>query len=858
MIPVRLTLKNFMSYGDEATTLPFDGLHVACLSGDNGNGKSALLDAMTWSLWGKTRASSVKSVSEDDLIRVGAEEMEVRFEFELNDNFYRVVRKRRRGKTSGTSDWQLAQADASGGWLPIGGGSQRETAKQVVQLLSMEYETFLNSAYLQQGRADEFTRQTPDKRKGILAEILNLQRFDRLEEKAKAQLRERKEVAIELDREIQLLEAETARLPGYEEDLAQTQAALTEVETRAAEEEKQQNDLRARFHKLETVAEHAAAAEERWRKAETEIALLKRDLEDKCFKLADMQEVLEQKAAIVRDYRAYEEAEKKRDSLEPQLREYEAADRELRTVIGEIEKEKTRLEGEIRLQESRLRTLETNAARAADLEKQIAAGKQILQNEAELARQWETAAAEQERLREEFADLRAKNNEFAAAVDEVEEVLEMLARPHAVCPVCESDLSGTKHQRVLQRQEEKKAKLLAEQEQVKLDGRTRKQELTVAEEQVKKLQMRREEQAKQHTRIQELSKQRDSFAGVEAELAEVQKHTAALRRQLERDEYAAPKRIQKQRLEQERERLKKISAEYEAARQRVMQLKHIQERYQQLLAYECDLEQEVKAKERLEAQVGARQKESADERKQWEKLHAQLAQFDDLQQQVILAEDRYRRTQVELNRLRSESASLQTYIARCQQAETQRKDRAARRKILTEEGRVYTALVTAFGKSGIQTYIIENAIPEIEAEANELLAQITDNAMSLRFETTRKGKTTKSEIETLDIKIMDDAGRRPYELFSGGEGFRINFAIRIALSRLLARRSGAKLQTLILDEGFGSQDGKGRERLVEVIEAIKDDFAKILVITHFEEMKDAFPQRIEIIKDANGSRIHVL
>ena len=60
-----------------------------------------------------------------------------------------------------------------------------------------------------------------------------------------------------------------------------------------------------------------------------------------------------------------------------------------------------------------------------------------------------------------------------------------------------------------------------------------------------------------------------------------------------------------------------------------------------------------------------------------------------------------------------------------------------------------------------------------------------------------------------------------------------------------------------MDEGFGSQDGKGREKLIEVIESIKDDFEKILVITHFEEMKDAFSQRIEIVKDAQGSRIHL-
>ena len=101
-------------------------------------------------------------------------------------------------------------------------------------------------------------------------------------------------------------------------------------------------------------------------------------------------------------------------------------------------------------------------------------------------------------------------------------------------------------------------------------------------------------------------------------------------------------------------------------------------------------------------------------------------------------------------------------------------------------------------------------------------------------------------------------GTRPYEMFSGGEAFRVNFAIRIALSRLLARRSGAKLQTLILDEGFGSQDGKGREKLIEAIDGIKEDFEKIFVITHVDELKDAFSHRIEVTKDANGSHIHIM
>jgi exonuclease SbcC len=111
--------------------------------------------------------------------------------------------------------------------------------------------------------------------------------------------------------------------------------------------------------------------------------------------------------------------------------------------------------------------------------------------------------------------------------------------------------------------------------------------------------------------------------------------------------------------------------------------------------------------------------------------------------------------------------------------------------------------------------------------------------------------------EALDIVISDDLGSRPYELYSGGEAFRIDFAIRIALSRLLARRAGAHLRSLFIDEGFGTQDARGREQLVSAIHRVQDDFDRILVITHIEEMKDSFPVRIEVEKTPQGSQFHL-
>ena len=156
--------------------------------------------------------------------------------------------------------------------------------------------------------------------------------------------------------------------------------------------------------------------------------------------------------------------------------------------------------------------------------------------------------------------------------------------------------------------------------------------------------------------------------------------------------------------------------------------------------------------------------------------------------------------------------------------------------------------------------LIEQALPQIEAKANDLLERLSDGQMSIRFITQAEYKDKKREDlkETLDILIRDSSGTRDYEMFSGGEAFRVNFAIRLALSEILAQRKGARLQTLVIDEGFGSQDSQGRQRLIEAINLIRHDFAKILVITHLDELKDAFPNRIEVEKTDRGSKVRVV
>ena len=192
-------------------------------------------------------------------------------------------------------------------------------------------------------------------------------------------------------------------------------------------------------------------------------------------------------------------------------------------------------------------------------------------------------------------------------------------------------------------------------------------------------------------------------------------------------------------------------------------------------------------------------------------------------------------------------SSLGASLERIGRAENLKKRSKEKIKELAHDLKIYKRLTAAFGKNGIQALIIENAVHEIEHESNNILSKLTEGTMSLGLELTEPTQKG-GEKETLQIKVADSTGTRSYDTYSGGEAFRIDFSLMVGISKFIANTSGAELRTLIIDEGFGTQDKDGLNLFVDVLQSIKDDFDKIIVITHIDELKDKFPVRIEVVK----------
>lgn len=296
---------------------------------------------------------------------------------------------------------------------------------------------------------------------------------------------------------------------------------------------------------------------------------------------------------------------------------------------------------------------------------------------------------------------------------------------------------------------------------------------------------------------------------------------------------------------------------------KLLDLERLQKQKEQKVSLTATLETEQKVVVEMRTLYANKSKQVEAQKKEMEK-------YPDLSNQLNFVNKEISETENLLSQKRQEEkeasgilGQINELISRTAQLEKTQKIKNDEKISLKFAKEAHEELALAFGKKGIQTMIIETAIPEIEDEANRLLDKLSDGRMKIRLETQRKTKTKvsggeKGIVETLDIIISDEMGERPYEAYSGGEQFRVNFAIRLALSKLLTHRAGAKLQFLVVDEGFGTQDAQGRSRIIEAIDAIKNDFEKILVITHLEELKEEFPVRIEVSKGATGSTFKVI
>ncbi|MBN1145649.1 MAG: SMC family ATPase [Anaerolineales bacterium] len=869
MIPVYLSITGFLSYRDPVE-IDFTSFDLACIAGPNGAGKSSLLDAITWALFGQARKR------DDSVINSLSSAAEVSLIFAYEGNYYRVQRAKPRDKTS-MLEFHILQVKDPGDqepasalftardsqlWKPLTERTLRDTEARIESTLRMDYETFINASFFLQGKADQFTQQRSGDRKRILGSILGLEVWEEYRKRA-AERRRRVEAEISsLDGRLHEIAVELSEEGARIGRLKELQADLERLE----KERKGQDTLVKSARQIAaTLAEQEKLVEALSRQAQA--AALR--LEGMRSRLAERSEERDSQASILQRageiesaYAAWQAARAELERWEQIAEQFREHEKRREGPRAEIQEARARLEQErftLRQQETESDVLrEQSAAMQPDIESVNAA---LAQAEESLARK-QQLEDELQSARQRQAEARAENPRLKAEMDELKARIDQLIQTDgAACPLCGQPLEPQERQALVERLNAQGAEMGDRYRANQALLKQADENVAGLEAQIAELALAEPEARAHGQRLAELNSRLEALQGRQAEwVGKGKPRLEEIDLALENESYAPQARAQLAQIDAELKQIGYDAAAHDAVRQAelVGRASEIEQRaLEQARATLAPLEREIAD---LHAQIGEQESEAAHLQEQAQVAAQSLATAREAAPDLLQAEQVLFDLQERENRLRIEMGAALQQVEVLDDLKARKLELEAQREDLAVQAGRYRQLERAFGKDGVPALLIEQALPEIETRANEVLARLSAGAMSVRFVTQAEYKDKHREDlkETLDIQISDNAGRRDYEMFSGGEAFRVNFAIRLALSEVLAQRAGARLQTLVIDEGFGSQDALGRQRLIEAINLVRADFAKILVITHIDELKDAFPNRIEVEKTERGSVVTVI
>jgi exonuclease SbcC len=902
MIPLKIQLKNFISYGADIQTIDFSLYPLICLSGKNGHGKSALLDAITWALWGQARKVSGNAKADQGLLRLGQTQMMVCLDFEFNGQIYRVRREFAvtYGKPYAALDFGIVNENEQ--FIPLTDKTISITQAKIEQTLNLSFDSFSNSAFLRQGQANEFSKKSPKERKEILANILGLNHYDSIRKLAMEKIREstsekanRQSLQTNMEQELQKKGELSAQLVEIQNKL-QTNAdqelkhALHKKEVEAAVQK----------HGLETQQcnmllfqrDELAKQEVEQRKSMLTYWHEWRTIHKQMLTLPDIKKIEHDKKILIDQINEHQQKLQKSLELKEQYLKYKEQAQLLAQKINEqknngINQQKIVIERhrmELLNNEKALKDVQKKQQELSTEKKYADQTKNELDvkiKELTIITQKNAALEKQFERRKEFYQKFVEQGRWLTGELESLEQKKQLAitDEDPSCPLCEQNLSAARKrflkskfadtEHIIRHKLTRITKVVKSLKVILIDQHKEYEQSRKATEQCTIYKSKLDEltlsQTKVELHLKECHEQFESCLKLiqtnKETIEQEEKKLADLIKPDENDLAADnPYKIIVDQLAAIEEQGKKIKYDAQLHAQVIQQLKAIEQQLEQcsaLLEQETLQTQRKKTVEELCVVLKAFKLQRAE-------LDTKINAFAHLKEQAIkIAQHQANITKVAQEHttiketLLQDKARLETHLTTLQKLELEHKEQQKIIDTLNEAIFDYGAISSATGKDGIQALLIEDAIPEIEQEANYLLSRLTNNQSHVFIESLRDLKKGGSK-ETLDIKISDASGIRAYEMFSGGEAFRIDFALRIAISKLLARRAGTSLQTLIIDEGFGSQDEEGLSLIMDALYKIQEDFAKIIIVSHLPSMKDQFPVHFVIDKGPQGSTVSVI
>jgi exonuclease SbcC len=779
MRPLKLDIEGFTAF-KEPVCLDLSQLDLFAITGPTGAGKSSLIDAIAYALYGRVPRVSTEVAS---CISQGLDRMLVGLEFMAGEEKYRIFREtRRKGSPNVRLDrWR------EDGWQPLLDRA-REVNDYVTNVVGLDYDGFTRSVLLPQGQFQEFLAGSAEKRRAVLSSLLRLEVYESMRKRAsgisselRARIEEREHTLAGLaeatPENVRWLEAELTSA-GLQLEVAQAELKSLEQGVALAGGLKQAQDALGR---CETEAIQA---------------------------LAEFQKT---SRLIDEGDEALTEVEARLQALQAQL-EANCYDAERHNALS-VALERVTAVAQVQAGIEQATTLHNNAA------KQLAGANAAVEKSTKAHEQGEA-----ELVKAEAARTEAQRHNLVAAVQHG-------LKPGDACPVCNGkigqlvaveagdlDAADKRYQAVREAEAEGRASLAAATNAASKAGAA----VEGYERQLEDLQSRL---AVAQAAVDEVLPPGQD-ASAPAVQAALQAQAEARKTRLELDTQ----------LKQATEQRQAMSTQLDQARHHMSAL----EQRSQAAAEALEAAQEgaTAARDALEAASG-----------EWPEVAEALRKDANV---AVVLRHRLDETQARQAALVKSMGQLETRIeylkADIEKAEALRAGVAE----LKQEHNVAADLAQMLGAGKFQTFVQQEALLTLAAHGSTRLEQLSGGRYKLQLD--EKG----AEFDVVDQWNADMA--RSVRTLSGGETFLASLALSLALAESLPGLAASRrvvLDSIFLDEGFGSLDAEALDRAADALDALALDNRMVCIVTHLPELAQRLPARVVVTKTEAGSSVAV-
>ena len=768
---LRAKLKNFMSHN--STDIDLSNIKLAAIVGENGAGKSSILEALSYALFGITRMDT-----DDELCRNG-NDLESNYTFELNNEIFNVVRSKKFGKSGKLS---LFRGDEK-----LTGTTMSETQDKIEKILNADYTTFINSAFIMQDEFNEFIiDRTSSEKDEILMSFLNINKYSDYCSIAKDKL-SNIEIQIKVieDRISNINLELNAELDPNEKELLQGELNTNKesknyLKNREQEFNKQISELQSKIDNLQTIVDNKFSLY-------NTIDKLNKTIQSKNSSYINKDEILKSLDIIAKfdinkiNKQCYNDLLEKRSAISSQ-------GMSKKSEIEFLNKEIVKIE-EILVKDS-------NYPNKDEMLKSL--DKISKFDTKEINRQVYGDFIDKKGI---ISSQRAsKESEIDFLKKEIVKLEELLAT--GKCYVCGSNITADhveKHKKEI------------------------------------------------NDKINTIAKEKDSLItqyNLLQEQVSVLSHNidllSAYNVYLEKQVKEKNKKEMSEKIgiaENDRNGLRN---QYDLLQEQVTQLSHNIDLLNDYNIYKEIVELEKELKENQEKYQKLPEEPVAECIELKNKRESIQKDLNNLQSSIKTAESRIETIIGQISRITEKEDRLNKLNIEL----TENKNKL---DILKYDKNDYDDIVKAFSKQGIPALIINNSLPIIENEANRLLKKF-GSSFTIQFERKQDKKGS------LEIYITNMGFKRKIKSYSGGEKIRIALAIRISLSRLLMLRNNCKIGLLVIDEPAGL-DSRGLDEFINIITSLSSEYNQILIISHIDELTNAFPSTIFVSQGTSGSEV---